>query len=219
MKKAMVVFSGGQDSTTCLFWAKKHFDDVIAISFDYGQRHRDELDCAKAIANDLNVEHKIIDASILGQLTENALTRDSIDIEEGESYPTTFVEGRNHMFLLMAAIVGKQLDAKHLVTGVSEADYSGYPDCRDNFIKSMNVTMNLSMDENFVIHTPLMFLSKSEVWKLSDELDALDYVRENTLTCYEGVIADGCGQCPACELRQNGLNEYLAEKEGVFIEQ
>ncbi|WP_096439521.1 7-cyano-7-deazaguanine synthase QueC [Alteribacter populi] len=212
MNKAIVVFSGGQDSTTCLLWALKKFDEVVAVSFDYGQRHQRELDYAKEIANQLNVAHHVMDLSMLGQITANALTRDDIEIEEGENYPTTFVDGRNHLFLLMAGIFGKQIDAKHIITGVCETDFSGYPDCRDTFVKSMNVTLNLSMDENFVIHTPLMFLTKAETWKMADELGGLDFVRYNTLTCYEGIVGDGCGECPACKLRARGLDEYLAEK-------
>ncbi|PYZ96850.1 7-cyano-7-deazaguanine synthase QueC [Alteribacter lacisalsi] len=213
--KAIVVFSGGQDSTTCLLWAQKKFDQVETLSFDYGQRHDRELHHAAEIAESLDVPHKVMDLSMLGQLTENALTRDDIEIEEGEKYPTTFVDGRNHLFLLMAGIYAKQVDAKHIITGVCETDYSGYPDCRDAFVKSMNVTLNLSMDEDFVIHTPLMFLNKAETWKMADELGGLDFVRYNTLTCYEGIVGDGCGECPACKLRGRGLNEYLAEKQAA----
>ncbi|MBM7095200.1 7-cyano-7-deazaguanine synthase QueC [Bacillus sp. H-16] len=218
MKKAIVVFSGGQDSTTCLLWALKNFDDVAALSFDYGQRHKKELDYAKQIADELDVPHHVMDVSMLGRITANALTRDDIEIEEGEKYPTTFVDGRNHLFLLMAGIFGKQIDAKHIITGVCETDFSGYPDCRDSFVKSMNVTLNLSMDENFVIHTPLMFLDKKETWKLADDLGGLDFVRYNTLTCYNGIVGDGCGECPACKLRARGLREYLAEKDGGHVE-
>lgn len=214
-EKAVVVFSGGQDSTTCLFWAKQTFKDVIAVTFDYGQRHDAEIEVAKEIAADLGVPHHVLDMGLLNQLAPSALTRSDIDIEikEGE-LPSTFVEGRNLLFLSFAAILGKQAGARHIVTGVCETDFSGYPDCRDSFVKSLNVTLNLSMDHDFVVHTPLMWLDKKETWKLADELDAFDYIRERTLTCYNGVKGSGCGECPACELRQNGLDQYRAEKGG-----
>ncbi len=213
-EKAVVVFSGEQDSTTCLFWAKERFAEVIAVTFDYGQRHRLELECAADIARDLQVPHHILDMSLLNQLAPNALTRSDIEITEKEGQPpSTFVEGRNLLFLSFAAVLAKQYDARHIVTGVCETDFSGYPDCRDVFIKSLNVTLNLSMDTNFVIHTPLMWLDKAETWELADELRAFEYVRERTLTCYNGVKGDGCGECPACKLRQNGLQTYLARKE------
>ncbi|WP_108670997.1 7-cyano-7-deazaguanine synthase QueC [Peribacillus acanthi] len=214
-EKAVVVFSGGQDSTTCLFWAMKEFKEVIAVTFDYGQRHKEEIECAKAITNDLNIKHHILDMSLLNQLAPNALTRD-IEIEESEgSVPNTFVDGRNLLFLSFAGVLAKQVAAKHIVTGVCETDFSGYPDCRDVFIKSLNVTLNLSMAYDFVIDTPLMWLNKAQTWELADQLGAFEYVREKTLTCYNGIIGDGCGECPACKLRKRGLDEYLAEKEGV----
>jgi 7-cyano-7-deazaguanine synthase len=213
-EKAVVVFSGGQDSTTCLFWAMKDFQEVIAVTFDYGQRHKAEIECAKAITSELNIKHHILDMSLLNQLAPNALTRD-IEIEESEgSVPNTFVDGRNLLFLSFAGVLAKQVGAKHIVTGVCETDFSGYPDCRDVFIKSLNVTLNLSMAYDFVIDTPLMWLNKAQTWELADQLGAFDFVREKTLTCYNGIIGDGCGECPACKLRKRGLDEYLAEKEG-----
>ncbi|WP_027408360.1 7-cyano-7-deazaguanine synthase QueC [Anoxybacteroides tepidamans] len=215
-EKAVVVFSGGQDSTTCLFWALKHFAEVEAITFDYNQRHRLEIDVASSIAKELGIEHTVLDMSLLNQLAPNALTRSDIAIEhkEGE-LPSTFVDGRNLLFLSFAAVLAKQKGARHLVTGVCETDFSGYPDCRDIFIKSLNVTLNLAMDYQFVIHTPLMWLNKAETWKLADELGALEFVRTKTLTCYNGIIADGCGECPACILRKRGLEQYLREKAEV----
>ncbi len=212
-EKAVVVFSGGQDSTTCLFWAKKQFAEVEVVTFDYGQRHKLEIECAAAIAKDLGVQQTVLDMSLLNQLAPNALTRSDVEIthEEGE-LPSTFVDGRNLLFLSFAAILAKQKGARHLVTGVCETDFSGYPDCRDSFVKSMNVTLNLSMDYPFVIHTPLMWLDKAETWKMADELGAFDYVRERTLTCYNGVIGDGCGECPACKLRKAGLDRYVQER-------
>ncbi|MED0653273.1 7-cyano-7-deazaguanine synthase QueC [Anoxybacillus geothermalis] len=215
-EKAVVVFSGGQDSTTCLVWAKEQFGEVEAVTFDYGQRHRREIEVAQAIAAELGVRHTVLDMSLLGQLAPNALTRDDIAIEQKEGgLPTTFVDGRNLLFLSFAAVFAKQRGARHLVTGVCETDFSGYPDCRDVFIKSLNVTLNLAMDYEFVIHTPLMWLTKAETWKLADELGALEFIRTKTLTCYNGIIADGCGECPACVLRKRGLDDYLREKAGV----
>lgn len=212
--KALVVFSGGQDSTTCLFWALKNFNEVEVVTFDYNQRHSLEIECAKSIANELGVRHHILDMALLNQLAPSALTRDDIDVKDGEEggLPSSFVPGRNLVFLTFAGILASQIGAKHIVTGVCETDFSGYPDCRDIFVKSLNVTLNLSMDSQFVIHTPLMWIDKAETWKLADELGALDFVREKTLTCYNGVIADGCGQCPACKLRKRGLDEYLRSR-------
>jgi 7-cyano-7-deazaguanine synthase len=213
-EKAVVVFSGGQDSTTCLFWAMKEFGEVEAVTFDYNQRHRTEIQCAKDITSELGIKHHVLDMSLLNQLAPNALTRSDIEVKDGEEgeLPTTFVPGRNLLFLSFAGVLASQVNAKHIVTGVCETDFSGYPDCRDVFIKSLNVTLNLSMDQSFVIHTPLMFLNKAQTWKLADELDAFDFVRTRTLTCYNGIIADGCGICPACKLRKKGLEKYL---EGV----
>ncbi|MGN7350003.1 7-cyano-7-deazaguanine synthase QueC [Paenibacillus sp. 2003] len=212
-EKAVVVFSGGQDSTTCLFWAKQQFAEVEVVTFDYGQRHKLEIECAAEIARDLGVQQTVLDMSLLNQLAPNALTRTDVDIthEEGE-LPSTFVDGRNLLFLSFAAIMAKQKGARHLVTGVCETDFSGYPDCRDSFVKSMNVTLNLSMDYPFVIHTPLMWLDKAQTWKMADDLGAFDYVRERTLTCYNGVIGDGCGECPACKLRKAGLDRYVQQR-------
>ncbi|RKN72982.1 7-cyano-7-deazaguanine synthase QueC [Paenibacillus ginsengarvi] len=210
-EKAVVVFSGGQDSTTCLIWAMQRFEEVTAVTFDYGQRHKLEVEVAAAIAEELKVEHRVLDMSLLGQLAPNALTRGDIAIEQQEgSLPTTFVDGRNLLFLSFAAVIAKQIGAKHIVTGVCETDFSGYPDCRDVFVKSANVTLNLAMDYPFVIDTPLMWLSKAETWELADRLGAFDFVRQRTLTCYNGIVADGCGECPACKLRRKGLDEYAA---------
>ncbi len=152
--------------------------------------------------------------SLLNQLAPNALTRSEIDITPGAEgeLPSTFVEGRNLLFLSFAGVLAKVKGAKHLITGVCETDFSGYPDCRDIFIKSLNVTLNLSMDTDFVIHTPLMWLNKAETWELADQLGQFDYIRTKTLTCYEGIIGSGCGTCPACQLRQRGLDHYLMKK-------
>ena len=213
-EKALVVFSGGQDSTTCLFWAIERFAQVEVVTFDYGQRHRLEIECAKEIAKEHGINHHVLDMSLLNQLASNALTREDIKIEEGESggLPSTFVPGRNLLFLSFAGVLASQIGAKHIVTGVCETDFSGYPDCRDIFIKSLNVTLNLSMDQSFVIHTPLMWINKAQTWELADQLGVFEFVRERTLTCYNGIIADGCGECPACKLRKKGLEDYLNSK-------
>lgn len=209
--KAVVVFSGGQDSTTCLFWAKKRYDEVIAVSFDYGQKHIKELDCAKDICKKYNVEHHILDLNLLNQLAPNSLTRVDIEVDKNEPKegpPNSFVDGRNMLFLTFVAVFAKQRNINNIVTGVSQSDFSGYPDCRDVFIKSLNVTLNLSMDYQFVLHTPLMWLDKAETWKLAYDLNALDIIKNETLTCYNGIIGNGCGECPACKLRKNGYLEF-----------
>jgi len=212
--RCIVLFSGGQDSTTCLFWAMRRFKEVIATTFDYGQRHALEIECAKDICNEFDIDHHILDMSLLSQLNPNALTNHDmkVELDHNTKLPSTFVPARNLLFLSFAGAVAYNKKAKHLVTGVSEADFSGYPDCRDAFIKSMNVTLNLSMAEDFVIHTPLMWKDKSEVWELSDKLEKLDYIKEKTLSCYKGIIGDGCGNCPSCELRNAGYEKYMMRK-------
>ena len=214
-ERAVVVFSGGQDSTTCLYWALQQFAGVVAVTFDYGQRHRREIECAKSIAAELGVEHHVLDMSLLGQLTVNSLTRMDMAVDEaipdGSKTPNSLVEGRNMLFLTFAAVLAKGKGIRHLVTGVCETDFSGYPDCRDIFVKSLGVTLNLAMDYSFVIHTPLMWLDKSETWALADQLGHLEDVRAKTLTCYNGVKGDGCGHCPACTLRRRGLELYLSK--------
>jgi len=209
--KAVVVFSGGQDSTTCLFWAKKRFKEVIAVSFDYGQKHKLELECAKDICKKHNVEYHSLDLTLLNQLAPNSLTRQDIEVDKDsptEGTPNSFVDGRNLLFMSFVAVFAKQKGANHIITGVSQSDFSGYPDCRDVFIKSLNVTLNLAMDFQFVIHTPLMWIDKAETWKMADDLGVLDIVKNETLTCYNGIIGNGCGDCPSCKLRKNGYLEF-----------
>lgn len=213
-ESALVLFSGGQDSTTCLFWALANFKSVRTLCFTYGQRHSLEVEVARKIAEQANVAFELLDASIIGRISKNSLTSDIVmdkEVPEG-SYPNTFVPGRNMFFLTFAAVIARNYGIKNIVTGVSEADYSGYPDCRDSFIFSLNATLNLAMDDHFRIHTPLMYLDKTNVWKLSDDLGVFDIVRNNTLTCYNGIIADGCGECPSCKLRKQGLDAYLKIK-------
>lgn len=210
---AVVLFSGGQDSTTCLFWTQKHFKKVYALSFLYGQKHVREVELAREIAEFAGIEFNVMDAGFIGTLGSNSLTDSSVVMDEEQpdgSFPNTFVPGRNLFFLSIAAVFARERSAYNLVTGVSQTDYSGYPDCRDSFIKSLNVTLNLAMDEQFVIHTPLMWLDKAATWCLADELGVFDVVRNNTLTCYNGITGDGCGHCPACKLRREGLEKYLS---------
>ena len=214
--EALVVFSGGQDSTTCLFWALKNFKKVSTITFIYGQKHSKEVEMARAIAEKAGVDFHLQDVSFISQIGSSSLTDTSIAMDQerpGNSVPNTFVPGRNLFFLSIAAVYARERGIKHLVTGVSQTDFSGYPDCRDSFIKSLNVTLNLAMDDQFVIHTPLMWIDKAETWELADELGVFDLIRNETLTCYNGVPGDGCGHCPSCKLRNEGLNSYLARRE------
>ncbi len=211
---AVVVFSGGQDSTTCLAWAQREYgrDRVSCMTFSYGQRHRREVEVARAIAADFGVcDHRVISLDWYGQLTSNALLdpRIAIGKEEGGGCPNTAVDGRNMVFLLLAAIYAKSRGYRDIVTGVCETDFSGYPDCRDVFVKSCNVTLNLAMNYEFRVITPLMDLTKAETWALADRLGVLDYIAEKTLTCYNGIVGRGCGSCPSCVLRQRGYDEYV----------
>lgn len=213
--KALVVFSGGQDSTTCLYWALEQFREVHTITFTYGQKHSLEVDMARRLAAKAGTDFNLMDISLIGRLGENALTDTSIEMDAekpADSFPNTFVPGRNMFFLGIAAVWARENGIMNIVTGVSQTDYSGYPDCRDSFIRSLNVTLNLAMDEQFVIHTPLMWLDKAQTWALADSLGVMDIIREETLTCYNGIPGDGCGHCPACRLRKSGLEKYLAER-------
>ncbi len=209
--RAVVVFSGGQDSTTLLLIAKKKYKEVIALSFDYGQKHKEELECAKRITEKYSIEHHILDMGLLNQLSPNALTRVDIpvEVEVEDKVPNTFVDGRNMLFLTFAGVFAKVRNINIIITGVSQSDFSGYPDCRDHFIKSLNTTLNLAMDFQFVLETPLMWLDKGETWNLAYENNILEIIKNETLTCYEGIIGDGCKKCPACILRNNGYNEFV----------
>lgn len=214
-KAAVVVFSGGQDSTTCLAWALKNYEKVYAVSFDYGQRHKKELECAADIAAKLGAEHTVLSLKELNALAPNSLTRADIEVDKEapeEGTPNSFVEGRNLLFLSYAAIFAKTHGVTDIITGVSQSDFSGYPDCRDIFIKSLNVTLNLAMDYEFDIITPLMWIDKEQTWKMADDLGVFELVRNETLTCYNGIIGDGCGECPSCKLRRRGLERYLKNR-------
>ena len=211
--RALVILSGGQDSTTCLAQAvqMRGAAAVSCITFQYGQRHAREVEVARAVAAHFDVsEHRVIDLTWYNQITTTALLDPAMEIHqaEGAACPNTVVDGRNMLFLLVAAIYAKSRDICDLIIGVSEADYSGYPDCRDVFVKSCNETLNLAMDYPFRVLTPLMGLTKEETWALADSLGVLEYVAEHTLTCYNGVIGAGCGACPSCELRRRGYEAY-----------
>ena len=213
--KVLVVFSGGQDSTTCLFWAKREFKEVFAVSYRYGQKHENEVELARKIAEKAGVTFAVMDIPLVGQLGHNSLTDTTMVMDQEvpeKGLPNTFVPGRNMFFLSIAAVYARERGIRHLVTGVSQTDYSGYPDCRDAFVKSLNVTLNLAMDYQFVLHTPLMWIDKAQTWELADQLGVLDLVRNETLTCYNGIQGDGCGHCPSCKLRNEGLHKYLALK-------
>lgn len=227
---ALVLFSGGQDSTTCLAWALDHFDHVETIGFDYGQRHRVELDVRPRIVERLKrdfpqwgekigADH-LLDMGLLGQISQTALTSATVIAMEANGLPNTFVPGRNLLFLTFAATIAYRRGARHLVTGVCETDYSGYPDCRDDTMKAMQLALNLGMEERFVVHTPLMWIDKAHTFALAERLGGetlLDLVREETHTCYQGDRTHrhdwgyGCGACPACELRAAGWRAFRAE--------
>jgi 7-cyano-7-deazaguanine synthase len=226
-ERALVLFSGGQDSTTCLAWALDRFDHVETVGFDYGQRHRVELDCRVDIAASLKEhyphwttrlgEDHTIDLTVLGQISESALTRDSAIEMQANGLPSTFVPGRNLIFLTMAAALAYRRRLIHIVGGMCETDYSGYPDCRDQTIKALNTALNLGMDRQFVLDTPLMWIDKAATWRLAETLGGerlVTLIREQTHTCYlgeRGQLHDwghGCGTCPACDLRANGYAQY-----------
>lgn len=215
MKKenALVLFSGGQDSTTCLIWAKKNFASVEAISFMYGQKHEIELESSRNICQQLKIKRTLIDAFFIAKLGgSDLIKRDGKIKEKGDrGLPTSFVPYRNVFFLTMAASLAYQKKIHHLVIGTCQTDYSGYPDCRDNSIKSIQVALTNCGDYEIVIHTPLMWLSKAETWQLAEDLGCLDIVEKYSHTCYNGLLG-GCHECPACKLRELGYQQYLNAK-------
>ncbi|QFU22661.1 7-cyano-7-deazaguanine synthase QueC [Shewanella eurypsychrophilus] len=221
MSKAVVVFSGGQDSTTCLIQALEHYDEVHGITFDYGQRHRQEIEVAKQLGTQLGLSsHKVLDVTMLNELAISALTRDSIQVSNelmDNGLPNTFVPGRNILFLTLAGIFAYQLGAEAVITGVCETDFSGYPDCRNDFVEAMASALVQGMDRPLELLTPLMWLNKAETWALADKYNSLELIRDETLTCYNGIIGTGCKTCPACLLRQRGLDDYLSDKKQVQL--
>lgn len=224
---ALVLFSGGQDSATCLAWALERYGRVETIGFDYGQRHRVELDVRPGVreavaatqpdgAARLGEDH-LIDLTVLGDISETALTRESEIAMREDGLPNTFVPGRNLVFLTFAAAVAYRRGLTHIVGGMCETDFSGYPDCRDETIRAMQTALNLGMASNFQLETPLMWLTKAETWALAERLGGaalVDVIRDRTVTCYHGDTASrhdwgmGCGKCPACDLRARGYSEY-----------
>lgn len=221
--RALVLFSGGQDSTTCLAHALTRFEHVETIGFDYGQRHRVELDARLNVLRELRAgfpqwatrlgEDHVLDLAVLGKVSETSLTRDMAFRMEASGLPNTFVPGRNLLFLTLAAALAYRRDLSVIVTGVCETDFSGYPDCRDDTMKAMQLALSLGMDQRFLIDTPLMWIDKADTWRMARELggDALvNLIVEHTHTCYLGDREHrhewgwGCGECPACELRARG---------------
>ncbi len=226
---ALVLFSGGQDSATCLAWALRRFGRVETVGFAYGQRHRVELDCAAAFRSRLPAllpawadrlgEAHTLPLDALGSLSDTALTREAEIALRADGLPNTFVPGRNLLFLAFAAALAYRRGLRHIVAGMCETDYSGYPDCRDDAIKAMQVALNLGMARRFVVHTPLMRRDKAETWRLAEDLGGaalVDAIAAETHSCYLGDRARrhdwgfGCGACPACDLRRRGWEAYRA---------
>ncbi|MGP0057938.1 MAG: 7-cyano-7-deazaguanine synthase QueC [Beijerinckiaceae bacterium] len=227
MPKAIVLFSGGQDSTTCLAYALENFEHVETVGFDYGQRHRIELDQRGKLRSEIVKiraawmrrlgEDHVLDLSVLGAISATAMTREIAIAFDDKGLPNTFVPGRNLLFLTFAAALAFRRGLKHIIGGMCETDFSGYPDCRDDTIKAMQVALNLGMESRFVLDTPLMWLDKAETWRLAERLGGqalIDLILEDTHTCYLGTRGDrhawgyGCGQCPACVLRAEGWRKY-----------
>ncbi|WP_052121088.1 7-cyano-7-deazaguanine synthase QueC [Inquilinus limosus] len=226
---ALVLFSGGQDSATCLAWALQRFGRVETVGFDYGQRHRVELDVRPVVldairdrfpawAGKLGDDH-MLDLSVLGQVSDTALTRDVEIAMQDNGLPNTFVPGRNLVFVTFAAALAYRRGLRHLVAGVCETDYSGYPDCRDDTMKAMQLALNLGMETRFVLHTPLMWIDKAETWGLAESLGGealVELIRDETHSCYRGDRSQmhdwghGCGECPACDLRAEGWRRFRA---------
>jgi 7-cyano-7-deazaguanine synthase len=228
VRGALVLFSGGQDSATCLAWALDRFERVETIGFSYGQRHVAELDVRTVVLNSLRAmknwgaklgDDRTLDLTVLGEISETALTSDLEIATTAAGLPNTFVPGRNLLFLTFAAAIAYRRGLKHVVTGVCETDYSGYPDCRDDTIKALQVSINLGMESRLVLETPLMWIDKAQTWALADQLggpDLVELIRAETLSCYKGEVdmlnawGRGCGDCPACQLRANGFERWRA---------
>ena len=230
---ALVLFSGGQDSTTCLAHALNRFERVETIGFDYGQRHHVEMQARLTVLDELRGQFPawaprmgqdhVLDLAALGQVSETSLTRDMAFRMESTGLPNTFVPGRNLLFLTLAAALAYRRDLQVIVTGVCETDFSGYPDCRDDTMKAMQLALSLGMDKRFLIDTPLMWIDKADTWQLAHDLGGdrlVDLIIEHTHTCYQGdrthrhAWGYGCGTCPACELRARGFERYVARAVG-----
>ena len=228
---ALVVFSGGQDSATCLAWALDRFDHVETVGFSYGQVHKVEMavrhtvrDKTAALNRDwhsrLGDDH-VYDAEIIGQISQSPLTGGAAALMRSENLPDTFVPGRNLLFLTLSAALAYRRGLKHIITGVCETDFSGYPDCRDDTIKALQVAINLGTEAPFVIHTPLMWMDKAQTWELAQDLggdELVHVIRQETHTCYRGDRTQlhdwgyGCGECPACVLRLSGWQSFQNSK-------
>jgi 7-cyano-7-deazaguanine synthase len=232
-QRALVLFSGGQDSTTCLAWALQRYEHVETIGFDYGQRHRVELDCRRPVLQRLREafpdwsgrlgDDHLLDLSVLGQVSDTALTRDKAIEYQAGGLPNTFVPGRNLLFLTLAAALAYRRGIGVLVGGMCQTDYSGYPDCRDDTLQALQRALSLGLDQPLRIETPLMWIDKAATWQMAQDLggDALvAIVRDDTHTCYLGDRGSrhawglGCGRCPACELRQRGYESFIAARGG-----
>ncbi|CAN5802677.1 7-cyano-7-deazaguanine synthase QueC [soil metagenome] len=229
-RTALVLFSGGQDSTVCLAWALERYSRVETIGFDYGQRHRIELECRIEVIAQIRQrfpdwaarlgEDHVLDLSLLSRITDTAMTSERAIEMEASGLPSTFVPGRNLLFFNFAATVAYRREATVLVGGMCETDYSGYPDCRDNTLKALQVALSLGMDQPMVIETPLMWLDKAQTWALGESLGGsafTELVAEYTHTCYLGQRTQrhawgfGCGECPACVLRRRGWERHQAD--------
>jgi 7-cyano-7-deazaguanine synthase len=224
---ALVLLSGGQDSTVCLAWALARYARVETIGFDYGQRHAVEMRCRSTILDEFRRSFAhwapklgadtVVELGVIREVSESALTRDVEITMGGSGLPTSFVPGRNLLFFTTAAALAYRRGIKVLVGGMCETDYSGYPDCRDDTLKALQVALNLGMERRFVIETPLMWLDKAATWRLAEELGGarlVDLILEHTHSCYRGDRAErhawgyGCAQCPACDLRARGYQRY-----------
>ena len=220
-EKIIVLFSGGQDSTTLLFWAKKYFGDVLALTINYGQRHIVELQQAKIIASKASVEHLLLNFDFYKIFTStSSLVNENIPVEKQTttpSLPNTFVPGRNYFFLGIAGVVAYENNIKNIAIGANQIDYSGYPDCRENFLIADEKALSFALDTKIKIHYPLLFMDKKQIWLLAKELNIIDIIIEDTHTCYEGNRTKkhswgyGCGKCPACILRKKGFIQAFGE--------
>lgn len=226
---ALVLFSGGQDSATCLAYALQRYERVETMAFDYRQRHHVELESRLNVLGELRArfpqwasrlgEDHVLDLAVLGSVSETSLTRETAFQMESSGLPNTFVPGRNLLFMTLAAAVAYRRDLQVLVTGVCETDFSGYPDCRDDTMKALQLALSLGMDRRFLIETPLMWIDKAATWRMAENLGGqalVDLIVEHTHTCYLGDRVHrhawgwGCGDCPACQLRQRGWQGYRA---------
>ncbi|MFK5881406.1 MAG: 7-cyano-7-deazaguanine synthase QueC [Sulfurospirillum sp.] len=222
LTKSLIIFSGGQDSTTCLGWAKERFDYVETITFDYGQKHKVEIEQAKKIAKILGVKNTLLSINAFTELNDSALIDSNLDISSSHhtkpNLPASFVPNRNAIFFTLAHAFAQKQGINHLVTGINQTDYSGYPDCRENFVKALEIALNLGSESNIKFHYPLMHLSKGETFELAKKEGILDIVVNESHTCYNGDHKSfhdwgyGCGECPACLLRAKGWEEFVARR-------